>query len=206
MYTPKVFGVDDPESIASFVREHGFGLLITVSEGRIDTTLTPMYLTDDRTQVLGHIAKANLQWRHWTANPDAKLIFQGPHTYISPSDYLSDGNVPTWNYTAVTIEGTIEAMDSSDAKLQVVQTLAGQYESSRESPWQLDTGDDKLMGLLDGIVAFSVQVRSITAKFKLNQNKTPEDRRSVIESLRRRGGDSNLAIANLMASETDGHA
>lgn len=38
------------------------------------------------------------------------MIFHGPHAYVSPTDYLSSFNVPTWNYTAVSVDGPIELL------------------------------------------------------------------------------------------------
>ncbi len=94
MYTPPKFKVEDPEVIGNFIREHAFGLLLTVSGTEIHDTHTPFVLTDDG-HLLGHIARANPQWSHWTADTVAKVIFSGPHAYISPNYYASEFNVPT---------------------------------------------------------------------------------------------------------------
>ena len=126
------------------------------------------------------------------------MLFYGPHAYISPTDYLSSFNAPTWNYTAVSIDGPIEVLPSMKDKHQVIEHLLGQYESTMENPWQLDTNDKKLMGLLDGIVCFRVQIEQIQAKFKMNQSKSIEDQRHVADQLRRRRGDMNTAVAELM--------
>jgi transcriptional regulator len=203
MYTPQAFQIDDPEKIAAFVEQNGFGILITTHEEEIESTHTPMFLSPDRKQVYGHIAKANAQWKYWSACPQAKLIFHGAHTYISPTDYLSSPSVPTWNYTAVSIRGRIEVLASIEQRQRVVEHLAETYESGRELPWRLDTDDGKLMSLLDGIVCFSVRVESIQAKFKLSQNKSREDQRQVIKQLRTRGGDMNAEIADLMEAQLE---
>ena len=83
-------------------------------------------------------------------------------------------------------------------KHQVIEHLLGQYESTIENPWQLDSNDKKLTGLLDGIVCFRVQVGQIQAKFKVNQNKSIEDQRHVAGQLRKGRGDMNTAVAELM--------
>ncbi len=198
MYTPQAFDINDPDKIRSFVKANGFGILISSNNGEIESTHTPMYLSQDMKHVFGHIAKANPQWKSWSASLAAKAIFQGPHAYVSPTDYLSSFNVPTWNYTAVSIDGPIELLPSVKEKRQFVEHLVWQYESIMESPWRLDTNDKKMMGLLDGIVCFRIQVRQIQAKFKINQNKSIEDQRHVVDRLRNRKGDMNTAIAELM--------
>ena len=201
MYTPQAFDINDPATIRSFIKANGFGILISTNDGEIESTHTPMYLSQDMTHVYGHIAKANPQWKSWPAGPTAKAIFHGPHAYVSPTDYLSSFNVPTWNYTAVSIDGPIELLPSMKEKQQVVEHLIGQYESTMENPWKLDTNNKKLMGLLEGIVCFRIQVGRIQAKFKINQNKSTEDQRHVVDQLRKRKGDMNTAVAELMEAD-----
>lgn len=116
MYTPPYFSVDDPDTIRTFVEAHGFGILISAGEESIDDTHTAMYFSDDMKYVYGHIARANRQWKSWSDSPKVKAIFHGPHTYISPNDYVSEFNVPTWNYTAVSIDGSIEVLDEAENK------------------------------------------------------------------------------------------
>jgi transcriptional regulator len=198
MYTPKAFKIEEPGKVRAFIRSNGFGILITTNHDQIDSTHTPMYLSEDLKFVYGHIAKANPQWHTWMDNPMARVIFHGPHTYVSPSDYLSSFNVPTWNYTAISIDGTVETIAQLVNKQRVIEQLVNQYESSMENPWCLNTSDSKVMGLLDAIVCFRVKVDRICAKLKINQNKSMEDRCHVIGRLRKRGGEMNIAIADLM--------
>ena len=204
MYTPQAFVINDPDKIRSFVRANGFGILISTHDGEIESTHTPMYLSQDMKHVYGHVAKSTPQWKSWSAGPTSKVIFHGPHAYVSPSDYLSSFNVPTWNYTAVSIDGPIGVLPSIKNKQQFVEHLIYQYESTMENPWKLDTNDEKLMGLLDGIVYFRIQVGRIQAKFKINQNKSIEDQRHVVDHLRNRKGDMNTAVAELMEANLAG--
>ena len=96
------------------------------------------------------------------------------------------------------IGGTIELLTSVREKRQVVEHLIGQYEPSMEAPWKLDPADEKRMGMLAGIVCFRVRVEKVEAKFKMNQNKSSEDQRRVLGRLRKRGGEMNTAVADLM--------
>lgn len=198
MYTPKAFEMNDPDTLCSFIKAHGFGVLISANDGKIDCTHTPMYLSQDMKRVYGHLAKANPQWQSWDAGSTAKLIFHGPHTYVSPTDYPAGVNVPTWNYTSVSIDGSIKILSAFDEKLRVVEQLVDQYESARDAPWTLDTADEKLMKLLDGIVCFKIQINRIQPKFKLNQNKPEKDQRRVIQQLHNRGTEMDAAVADLM--------
>lgn len=198
MYTPQAFEITDSALIKSFVSAYGFGILISTHDAQIETTHTPMYTSEDLSYVFGHLAKGNPQWKSWSSYPSVRVLFHGPHVYISPGDYASGTNVPTWNYTAIVIDGMIELFDATHEKLEVLEHLLDQYELAMDTPWKLDASDKKMKGLLNAIVGFRVRVQRVTAKFKLNQNKRAEDQRCVVARLKDRGGEMNLAIAKLM--------
>lgn len=199
MYTPSSFRVTDHETIRDFVSAYGFGIVITTDEGgAIHTTHTPMLLAEDATELRGHVARANPQWRDWTVGARARALFDGPHAYVSPRDYVSEFNVPTWNYTSVVVDGRVTILEDRDKRRAIVGDLARKYETVRDDPWVFDPADARQDALLDQIVAFRIEVESITATFKLNQNKSADDRRSVAARLRERGATNEVAIADLM--------
>jgi transcriptional regulator len=201
MYTPSYFLVEDPQMIRDFIARHGFGILISLSNTELETTHIPMYLSEDGKFIFGHLAKANEQWKGWAAEPKVKAIFSGPHSYISPSFYTSSSNVPTWNYTAVAVDGTIEIIDDLEEQKSIINHLTHQYESSLPNPWKLDASNDKLMNMFKAIVCFKICILNTNAKFKLNQNKTAEDQRSVIQHLKNSGSSMDLEVAKLMESK-----
>jgi len=127
-----------------------------------------------------------------------RAVFHGPHCYISPRFYKSTFNVPTWNYTAVSVIGKISTVDSLPEQKEIIRHLIVTYEAGAEQPWRLDEADEKMMKLFEAIVCFRIEIENIEAKFKLNQNKSPEDQKSVIERLRIRGLPGDAAIADLM--------
>jgi transcriptional regulator len=181
MYTPPAFDVSDPAVIRSFVRHHSFGIVISTEGNTLHDTHTPMLISDDSSILTGHLARANPQWRSWPDNPSVKALFHGPHAYISPRYYQSDFNVPTWNYAAVSVTGSIEIVDDRDAAFGIIRDLVARFEGP--SGWKLDPTDERYMKLLDAVVCFSIRVEAIEAKFKMNQNKTGDDRRSVVGHL-----------------------
>jgi transcriptional regulator len=98
MYTPPKFKVDDPAVIRNFIEKNSFGVLLSIEGGQIHDTHTPFILSENN-QLLGHIARANPQWKASSEASRVKVIFTGPHAYISPKYYVSEFAVPTWNYT-----------------------------------------------------------------------------------------------------------
>jgi hypothetical protein len=54
---------------------------------------------------IGHVARANNQWRALDGKAEALAIFHGPHAYVSRTWYATPPAVPTWNYAAVHVYG-----------------------------------------------------------------------------------------------------
>ena len=199
MYTPPSFKVDDRETIHQFIRDNAFGLLLSVADGVIHDTHTPFILSEDGQHLLGHLARANPQWENWGEASSAKVIFTGPHAYISPRYYVSEFAVPTWNYTAVSISGRLTVIDDTEAKLDFLDKLTATNETT-DSPWTLDRSDERYLKLLSGIVVFSVSIDSAEASFKLNQNKRIEDQQKVVASLTKTGCPFDQQVASLMTN------
>jgi transcriptional regulator len=203
MYTPPKFKIEDPEQIRCFIEENSFGLLLSLDGVDIHDTHTPFVHSDDGRHLIGHIARANPQWKSWKDRATVKVIFTGPHTYISPRFYVSEFAVPTWNYTAVSITGRVTIVEDKSEVLQFLDRLIAENESSDE-PWVLDRTDERYMPLLSGIVVFSVSVDSVEASFKMNQNRSEEDQRKVIASLSATGCPFDRGVANFMGQRITG--
>jgi len=199
LYTPAAFQLDDPETLAGFIETHAFGLLQSARpDGEIDSTFTPLLLSQDRQLLRGHIARANPHWKQWKPAQPVQALFQGPHTYISPSDYASTFNVPTWNYTVVQVNGDLEIVRDREAQIDLMHALVETYEADRPQPWRFDPKDERLEALLAAIVFFEIRIHRWHGKFKLNQNKSDADRQSVIAHLESRREADATAVARWM--------
>jgi len=201
MYVPEKFKIDDPKVIHTFIEENSFGLLLTTHENEIHDTHTPFVYCEKNNRLLGHIARANPQWEKWGRSSRGKVVFSGPHAYISPSYYASEFNVPTWNYNAVSVSGDIAIISDQGEVLDFLDVLVKKNEPEN-SGWTLNRDDERYMKLLSGIVVFSVSMNKIEASFKLNQNKSQEDQHSVIQALQETGCPFKAAVASLMSSDT----
>ena len=196
MYVPPKFRVDDPEIIRSFIRENPFGLLLSVQDGEIHDTHTPFLISDDG-RLFGHIARSNPQWRGWAEESLVKVVFTGAHSYISPRYYESEFNVPTWNYTAVSVSGRLSVITEKDDILTFLDDLTTANEES-DAPWELDREDERYINLTGAIVVFSISMDDVKASFKLNQNKSIEDQRSVATALGSSGCPFDESVAALI--------
>lgn len=107
MYVPEHFKESDAERLAVLINGNSFGMLVTAPEGVPFVTHLPFLIErygNSQGRLLGHMARANPQWQHFSSGSEVVAIFQGPHAYISPSWYASPG-VPTWNYAVVHLRG-----------------------------------------------------------------------------------------------------
>ena len=193
MYIPRHFNEDDGEKLTAFIREHAFGVLITTVEGRPFATHMPFIYEPESKRLLGHVARANPHWRHFSSGEDAMVLFQGPHAYVSPSWYVAPG-VPTWNYATVHVYGSARALDDPSQVKRIVEGLTEIYERDNTPPWR-PSYDERMLGAIVGI---EIAVREVQGKFKLSQNRSAADRAAVISKLDGTGSENGSALAMLM--------
>lgn len=201
MYTPEHFKETNPERIAAFINEHAFGMLITSLDGVPFISHLPFLLdcsAGTHGKLLGHMARANLQWQHFEAASEAMVVFQGPHAYVSPSWYSSPG-VPTWNYAVAHLRGKPRLIEDLSELGALVERLTDTHESHLPNPWKPSLTGEKQSKLLNMIVGFEIEITDIQAKFKLSQNRPIEDQRHVIEKLNHSNQHMGVAVAKLMS-------
>jgi transcriptional regulator len=202
MYSPSAFSITDPSVIRTFVEQNSFGVLVSFDGEHLHDTHTPLLISEDLTLITGHIARANRQWQTWADHPAVKVVFHGPHSYISPRFYKSEFNVPTWNYSAISVDGKITIIEDRQASIQIVQDLISKHEGP--SGWKLNLADERYLKLFDAVVCFSIEIEEIDAKFKLNQNKSEEDQQSVVAHLLESANLIDHQTAELMTSVKEG--
>ena len=206
MYTPRHYDIDDPSVLAGFMRKHAFVLLVTAPDGVPVASHIPLILDSDPGQgdggqrFLGHVAKANPQWKSFDGKTEAMAMFWGPHAYISPSWYETEIMVPTWNYVTVHAYGKPKLLSDPAAARDVLERLTSEYESEATGNWSMDRlPESYIEKMLDAIVAFEMPIDRVEGKFKLNQKNSPADREGAIEGLRATGDPESLEVARLMA-------
>ena len=203
MYIPSHFDQDDRSTLLATIRAHAFGLLVTqTAEGPFATHL-PFLVEEDAdgaARLLGHMARANPQWRHFADGTPVLAVFQGPHAYVSPTWYAKRaGSVPTWNYVAVHVTGRPRLVEDAAAVDGLLATLSAKYEEGRPEAWSLaELGDTARDAMRRAIVGFELPVERIEGKFKLSQNRSDADRAGVVTALETAGDPDSLALARLM--------
>lgn len=202
MYRPKHFDVDDLARMHAMIREHSFGTLVSQHESGPVATHIPFLLDPARGPrgcLVGHVARANDQWRSFDGNTEVLVIFLGPHAYVSPAWMDSERNVPTWNYTAVHAVGRPQVLDDPDVARTRIEELVEANEGPRTKPWTTrDAPEDFVDGMLGGIVPFDLEIDRLEGKWKLSQNKSEADRLGAIDGLENEGGASGCDVAKEM--------
>lgn len=205
MYLPAHFKESDPQRLADLVHDHPFGMLVTAPGGEPFVSHLPFLFDPEpapRGRLLGHMARANPQWQHFSAGSEVLVVFQGPHAYVSPAWYGSPG-VPTWNYAVAHLRGTARLIEDASELEALLERQTATHEKPMQAPWQPDLAGERRTRLLGMIVGFEIEVSGIEGKFKLSQNRPPEDRKRVIEQLAGSGSQADAALARLMSESAD---
>jgi transcriptional regulator len=190
LYVPGHFDSRDRVAVARLLHDHPFATLVTPTNGEPTVSHLPLLHVADREPhgtLLGHFARAN---PHATAAAAAEsiAIFHGPHAYVSPSWYAEPAAaVPTWNYAVVHAHGALELAHDAAETRAILDAMIHRFESGRAAPWTPGLDRDRLDAMVAVIVGFRIKVRRLDAKFKLSQNRTPDDRARVAAALAAEG-------------------
>ena len=200
MYIPAQFLQQDVDVALKLIAAEPFGMLISTVEGMPVVSHIPFVIAESEPELVlvAHLAKANPHWRTLDG-VRATAVFRGPHGYISPSYYTDPKhNVPTWNYEVVHCSGKVNIAPESE-KITILKRLVDAMEDGLPAPWNLDAMDVAYRdGLMGAIVAFTLRVDQLQAKFKLGQNRDAADRAGAVAGLRATGRNGNAALANEM--------
>lgn len=198
MYVPPEYTFTDSAEQLAFMRAYPFVTLVTADTAGVPrATHVPVIIaeTGDSWHIKTHLAKANPQQEDFTR--EVLLIFQEPHAYISPSLYERKLNVPTWNYVAVHLYGTVNILEAMTDKIALLEASMQSFEAEYLAQWAT-LPDAYKMALLDGIIALEIHPKRIEAKAKLSQNKTERDRENIIAHLSNSEQGTERDLANLM--------
>ncbi len=186
LYIPEHFRVDDRDTALAFMRANPFAILVSSVREEPFATHVPVVIREDGEQISirGHVAKANPHWRHLQEQGRCLVIFHGPHAYISPANYATPENVPTWNYAAVHAYAKARVFAETEDLLAMLSDLIPTFEAAYQEQWN-GLSEAYRTRMLSHIVGFELAVTDIQAKFKLSQNRTREEQQRVIECLGR---------------------
>jgi transcriptional regulator len=199
MYLPAHFAEHRVDVLHEALRGAGLFTLVTAAGG-LDANHLPLLLESEPAplgRLIGHVARGNPLWTAVPAGAPALAVTLGPDAYVTPSWYPSKQEtgrvVPTWNYVAVHAHGTLRFFEDRERLRELVTRLTERHERTRPDPWHpSDAPEDYLEGMLAGIVGVELTIDRLEGKWKTSQNRSPLDRRGVIEGLTA-AGESAMA-------------
>lgn len=218
VYNPRSFRVDDLPRLHALIRDYSFGVLFSHDgDGPVASHL-PFMVDPDRGPhgtLIAHMARANPQWKSWTPETRVLAVFQGPHAYISPAWYREQETVPTWNYATVHVTGTPRLILEPDLLRPMVEALLEIHENAPVPgtggpprapdgvPWDAALMEAVMETELKAIAGFEIPIDRIEGKFKLSQNRSPEDQAGVADALARSDDPMMRDVAGIMKRNLD---
>lgn len=176
MHPDAAFRWDDASALA-FVAAVGFAHVFAQTPDGPRVAHVPV-LVDGR-RLRFHLANRNALTPH-LAGATALASIGGPGAYVSPNWYVDGaGQVPTWNYLAVEVEGP--ARQLSDIELvDLLDASSALHEARVAQDWTRAKMDPARFAAMCGaITGFEIDAAQIRATRKLSQNKSEADARSV---------------------------
>lgn len=201
MHPNPIFHTADAAKNLDFARERGFGVLAVTAGGAPLLAHVPFLLSADGALAELHLLRSNPIARALSAPLQAKIAVSGPDTYISPDWYEVPDQVPTWNYVAVHLTGTL-SLQPHEASHDLLERQSAAYEArlAPKPPWKTDKMTPDVMArMMRTIVPCAFEVTGVDGTWKLNQNKPDEVRRRAADQVAAHGfGNETDAIAALM--------
>ena len=196
MYLPKQF--NHPEHARTIIWENPFASLVSNDDdGFPFVSHIPIKLIAHETDpqhdlLLGHVAKGNPHAAFLRQRPQVLLTFMGPQAYMSPAVYPDLVRVPTWSYVAVHVKAEVRILEGEEAKDAILKQLIADHEPPYAQQWR-GLPETYTHAMLNGIVAFEMQVQNIQTKVKLNQHR-PEAH-AAMHAAYESGSESEKALA-----------
>ena len=201
MYISKLYREEDRVKILEFLKQNEFAALVTYDGEKPVASHLLMEVAENGEKLFinGHMSKANPLWKTFEKNAEVLVIFQGPHTYISPTWY-NHVNVPTWNYQSVHIYGKPRIITDHEETYEMLSRLIARNEGNPS--YRMETlPSDFVVKEMKGIVAFQIEATRIEANYKLSQNREYEIYWSVVSHLEDREDEMSHGVANAMKKQ-----
>ena len=200
MHPNPVFHDADTARNIAFARARAFGVLAVNGEDGPHLSHIPFLLNDDAGSADLHLVRSNPITRLGTGPHMAKIIVSGPDSYVSPDWYGVADQVPTWNYIAVHLTGTLQQLPQEQMH-EMLERQSAAYEAQLlpKTPWttaKMTPGVlEKMMRM---IVPFRFTVTGVDGTWKLGQNKPDAVRHAAATKVAAHGFGSETAMIAAM--------
>lgn len=174
MHPNPIFRHAEAAQNIAFARQQAFGTLSVNADPAPLLSHIPFLLSKDGSRIVAHLVRSNPMARLLRNGPVGAVIsVTGPHGYISPDWYGLDEQVPTWNYVAVHLRGTLRLLPDGELR-GVLDRLSAEMEARLlpKTPWVIDKMSTEARDRMKRqIVPIEVEISDIDGTWKLGQNK-----------------------------------
>ncbi|QZN85258.1 FMN-binding negative transcriptional regulator [Cellulomonas sp. C5510] len=150
--------------------------------------------------VLSHLGRPDEQLHEVDGTREHLLVVEGPYGYVSPGWYGYAPAVPTWNYVAVHLYGTLELLGPEES-YAVMGATVDRYEAPMPDPVRMPDVEGYARRIAPGAVGFRMRVTRWQGKAKLSQDKPREVAERVAAALEDDPHYANPGLAAAMRAE-----
>lgn len=205
MHPNPAYRAHSGEDNLAFARERGFGVLAINGDAAPMLSHIPFLLTEDGLSADLHLVRSNPISRSINGDTPATIAVSGPDSYISPDWYGIDDQVPTWNYVAVHLTGTLTPLPD-DTLADLLARLSAHFEEplAPKPVWsQAKMTPTVLTRMMRMIRPFRLTISDIQGTWKLGQNKPDDVRLAAAGQVAAFGaGSDSRLLAALMQTPT----
>lgn len=162
---------NDAQNIA-FARTRGFGTLaLNAADGPLISHI-PFALAENGSSADLHLVRSNPILRLLDEPQKAVIAVTGPDGYVSPDWYDVPDQVPTWNYIAVHLRGTLTRLPQDDMHAMLDLQSAHFEDMLDKPPWTTSKMTPEVLEkMMRQIVPCRLTITEISGTWKLSQNK-----------------------------------
>ncbi len=171
-YPPKYHQDNDINHMVEVIKTYPLATIISVKNNTPYITHLPLMLHEDN-KLIGHIDKFNPHAKLLRDNNHVTIIFSGPQCYISPSIYTTN-QLPTWNYIKVHLQGRVNTIDNAETIKDTMVKMTEFLEHPNHN-YKLTIDNLKMENAINYVKGFKINIINWEGKFKLSQDKTPQD-------------------------------
>ncbi len=201
MHPNAAFRCDD--DALAFVAAHGFAHIFGQTPDGPRVAHAPVLVTPAGT-LMFHLARGNALAKALDGMT-ALISVGGPGHYVSPNWYQDPaGNVPTWNYQAVEIEGAVRTLDMAELE-ELLHFAAATFEPRVGQDWTMHKMPrPKAEAMMRAITGYELVPAAIRTTLKASQNRSDADVAGVIAALEGLGEHGGVAAIRRARAKRDG--
>lgn len=194
---PVYHDADTAKNIA-FARDRSFGVLAANGSDAPLISHVPFLLNEAGDQADLHLVRSNPIARALKSALPVRLAISGGDSYVSPDWYDIDDQVPTWNYVAVHLTGTLELRPQEEL-LDLLDRQSAWFEDRLlpKPPWTTAKMNPVTMQkMMRMIVPCRMRITGVDGTWKLSQNKPDAVRLAAADGVEAHGfgaGTGSLA-------------